>query len=56
MKTATADIPNEIQIGALRLVRVGNHMVSVRNEETGDVVVMREWEVEEALLLMVDCR
>ena len=31
------------------MVRVGNHMVSVRNEETDDVVVMREWEVEEVL-------
>ena len=56
MDTLQADIPNEIQIGALRLVRIGDDGVRVWNEETGDDLVVMEWEIEETLLLMVECR
>ena len=56
METTQADIPSEIRIGSLTLVRVHPDMVRIYNEVTGDALTMKEREVEDVLLMAVECR
>ena len=54
--TLQADIPNEIQIGAFCLVLVHPDMVRLWNEDTGDAVTVKVWELQDVLQIVVDTR
>ena len=56
MKTLMPDEPREIVIGALRVTRIRPDRVRVYNEHTGDSLEMGEGELEDVLLMAVECR
>jgi hypothetical protein len=56
METIQADIPNEIQIGAFRVVLVHPDMVRLWNEDTAEAVTVKVWELQDVLQMVVDTR